>query len=124
MRSIFCVSLWIGTAVAWAVPGNFRAGAYAIDVTPVKFPVLVNGMFLERLAEKAYDRIHARCLVMDDGAVRVAVAVVDSCMMSRELLDAAKEVAHVRTGVALVRSLVSVMDKLSPPAAKGCLGRD
>ncbi|SRR5581483_2611371 len=124
MRSIFCVSLWIGTAVAWAVPGNFRAGAYAIDVTPVKFPVLVNGMFLERLAEKAYDRIHARCLVMDDGAVRVAVAVVDSCMMSRELLDAAKEMAHVRTGIAVERMLISATHTHSAPAAMGCLGTD
>ena len=25
---------------------TFRAGAYAIDVTPPKFPVIVNGMFL------------------------------------------------------------------------------
>lgn len=68
-------------------------------MTPPKFPVIVNGMFLERIAEKAHDRIYARCLVMDDGASKVAVVVVDSCMMPRDLLDAAKEMARARTGI-------------------------
>ena len=46
----------------------FRAGAYAQDITPDWFPVVVNGGFKPRYAEKALDPLHARCLVLDDGA--------------------------------------------------------
>jgi hypothetical protein len=48
----------------------FRAGASISDVTPLKFPAIINGMFLERVAEKATDPIHARSLVLDDGVTR------------------------------------------------------
>ena len=34
----------------------FRAGAAAVDVTPVKFPVIVNGYFNERQVDRAQDR--------------------------------------------------------------------
>ena len=102
----------------------FRAGASAVDITPPKFPVIVNGMFLERIAEKAYDRIYTRSLVMDDGAVRVAVVVVDSCMMPRDLLDQAKEMAQARTRIPVERMLISATHTHSAPAAMGCLGAD
>jgi hypothetical protein len=105
-------------------PRIFRAGAYAVDVTPPKFPVIVNGMFLERIAEKAFDRIYARCLVMDDGTAKVAIVVVDSCMMPRDLLDQAKEMARARTGIPTERMLISATHTHSAPAAMGCLGTD
>lgn len=47
----------------------FRAGAFAIDVTPLELPVIVNGGMSERLVDKIEDRLHARCLVLDDGKV-------------------------------------------------------
>jgi hypothetical protein len=102
----------------------FRAGAHAIDVTPPKFPVIVNGMFLERVAKTAHDRLYARCLVMDDGRTRVAVVVVDSCMMPRDLLDRAKEMARARTGIPTDRMLISATHTHSAPAAMACLGTD
>ena len=37
----------------------FRAGAYAADVSPAKLPVVVNGMFLARTADRVTDPIHA-----------------------------------------------------------------
>lgn len=128
MRHLFhlgCAAL-LATAFGAQAPGGsgFRAGAFAIDVTPPKFPVIVNGMFLERIAEKAHDQIYARCLVMDDGASKVAVVVVDSCMMPRDLLDAAKEMARARTGIPVDRMLVSATHSHSAPAAMGCLGTD
>src|SRR4051794_1461767 len=46
----------------------FRAGALAIDVSPPKFPVIINGGMTERTADKLTDRLHARCLVLDDGS--------------------------------------------------------
>jgi hypothetical protein len=123
--------LTLAAAVVAAVLGAqadganaFRAGAYAVDITPPKFPVIVNGMFLERIAEKAHDRIYARCLVMDDGAVRLAMVVVDSCMVPRDLLDRAKKMAQVRSGIPVERMLISATHTHSAPAAMGCLGTD
>ena len=77
----------VATAARDGSPEPLRAGACAIDITPKKFPVIVNGMFTERKADRAHDPLHARCLVLAAGATRVAVAVVDNCLMPRELLD-------------------------------------
>jgi len=48
---------------AWAGSDDektFRAGAAAVDITPTKFPVIVNGMFDERTATRAHDRLMSR----------------------------------------------------------------
>jgi hypothetical protein len=66
---------------------------------------------------------HAR-IVMEKGAVRVAVVVVDSCMMPRDLLDKAKDLAAGRTGIPLERMLISATHTHSAPPAMGCLGTD
>src|SRR4051812_12283507 len=79
--AIACVS------AALAAEGPvFRAGAFAVDITPNEFPVIVNGGFLEKVASEAHGRLHARAIVMENGAVRVAVVVADTCMMPRDLL--------------------------------------
>src|SRR5437667_10136276 len=96
MRSL--ISLIAILIAVPALAAEFRAGAAAIDVTPEKFPVIVNGMFTERVATKALDTLHARALVLDDGTTKIAICVVDSCMMPREFLDKAKERASKPTG--------------------------
>ena len=45
----------------------FRAGAFAQNINPTKFPVSVNGGMSDRQAKRATDPLHARCLVLDDG---------------------------------------------------------
>ncbi len=100
----------------------FRAGAYAMDVTPTNFPTIINGGFLERTVAGVTDRLHARCLVLDDGKTRFAIVVVDSCMMPRELIDEAKGLARQATGIPTDRMLVSATHTHSAPAAMGCLG--
>ena len=104
-------------------PGKgLRAGAYAIDITPTKFPVIVSGGFLERKATKVHDPLHARCLVLDDGAIRVAIAVVDTCLMPRELLDRAKALAGKTTGIRADRILISATHTHTAPSVTGALG--
>src|SRR3954451_25211695 len=71
----------------------FKAGAYAINISPLTYPVIINGGMTERKADKLKDPIHSRCLLLDDGTTRVAMVVVDSCMMPRDLLDEAKQTA-------------------------------
>ena len=100
----------------------FRAGAPAIDVSPRTFPVLVNGGFLQNSATKLNDPIFAKCLVLDDGTTRLAIVVVDSCMMPRELIDRAKAIAREKTGIPTERMLISATHTHSAPAAMGALG--
>ena len=101
---------------------TFRAGACAIDITPTKFPVIVNGGFLANRAGKAHDRLHARCLVLDDSRVRLAIVVVDNCLMPRELLDEAKALAHKACGIAIERVLIAATHTHSAPSVAGALG--
>jgi hypothetical protein len=103
------------------IPG-LRAGAAAVDASPKKLPVLINGGFLENSATKVNDPLFARCLVLDDGTTRLAIVVVDSCMMPRELLDKAKEMARERTGIPTEKMLISATHTHSAPAAMGALG--
>jgi hypothetical protein len=100
----------------------FRAGACAMDATPTTFPVLVNGGFLQNNAKQLNDPVRAKSLVLDDGSTRLAIVVVDTCMMPRELLDRAKELAREKTGIPSERILISATHTHSAPAAMGALG--
>ena len=114
----------LGTSYSAEQTKVFRAGAHAIDITPVELPVIVNGGMLEREATKIVDRLHARCLVLDDGNSQIAIVVVDSCMLPRDLLDEAKEQAEKSTGIPTNRILISATHTHSAPASMGCLGSD
>ena len=107
---------------ARAASDGLRVGAAVVDISPLKFPVIVNGMFEERTADRAVDPINARAFVLDDGATRIAIVVVDSCMLPRELLDEAKGTAARRTGIVVEKMLISATHTHSAPAAMGCLG--
>lgn len=118
-------SAFVGGRVATAAEKPvFRAGAFAIDVTPLELPVIVNGGMSERVVDKIEDRLHARCLVLDDGTVQIALVIVDNCMMPRELLDEAKELARQETGIPTERMLISATHSHTAPSVTGCLGSD
>jgi hypothetical protein len=117
----FCFLL--GTTAAEA-ESEFRAGAFAIDVTPLELPVIVNGGMTERVIDKIEDRLHARCLVLDDGTNKVAIVIVDSCMMPRELLDDAKQLASDATKIPPENMLIAATHCHSAPSVFGCLGSD
>ena len=107
------------TAVA-----GLQAGAAVVDVTPERFPVLVNGNMLSQSATRATSRLNARALVLDDGRDRVAIVVVDSCMMPRPLLDEAKQLASRRSKIRPDRMLISATHTHTAAASMGCLGTD
>ncbi len=70
--------------------GKLRAGAATSNITP-RIGVSLNGGMSDRTATHVHDDLHARCLVLDDGGTRLAYVVCDSCMLDRELMDAAKQ---------------------------------
>jgi dienelactone hydrolase len=102
----------------------FRAGAATVDITPQVLPVIINGGMAERTADKVVDPLHARCLVLDDGTTRIALVVVDSCMLPRDLLDQAKAMASQATGILPEHILISATHTHSAPSVMGCLGSD
>ena len=112
-------TLLLGTTATAADAPTLRAGAYAIDVTPESFPVSVNGGFTDRQATKASDPLHARCLVLDDGKTKLAIVVVDSCMIPREIIDAARTVAAAKTGIPAANILVSATHTHTAPTVTG-----
>jgi neutral ceramidase len=104
--------------------GELKAGAFAQDVTPEKFPVSVNGGFSDRKATAANDPLHARCLVLDDGTTKLAIVVVDSCMIPREILDAAKALAEKKTGIPAANILISATHTHTAPTVAGVFQSD
>lgn len=106
-------------AAAPETPKVFRAGAHAMDITPQKFPISVNGGMQDRQAMGARDRLHARCLVLDDGTTRIALVVCDSCMIPRELLDEAKRLARKTTGIPTDYMLISATHTHTAPTVAG-----
>ena len=118
-------SLAAGATAAEPVNAKvFRAGAFAQDITPTKFPISVNGGMADRLATGAHDRLHARCLVLDDGSTQIALVVCDSCMIPREIMDEAKKLASKATGILTEHMLISATHTHTAPTATGVFQSD
>ena len=112
-------SLILLVAVAPVRAGELKAGAFAMDVTPVKFPISVNGNFSDKKVSSVNDPLHARCLVLDDGTTKLAIVVVDSCMIPRELMDAAKALASKKTDIPAANMLISATHTHTAPTLGG-----
>src|SRR6266478_5889771 len=123
-RAIACVAISILALFVTATNAQdksklFRAGAFAGDITPTKFPVSVNGGMQDRQAKSAHDRMHARALVLDDGTTKIALVVCDSCMIPRQITDAAKALAQKATGIPPKRILISATHTHTAPTLRG-----
>ena len=101
---------------------QFRAGAFAVDVTPKKLPVVVNGGFFPRTIEKVLDPLHARCLVLDDGTERIAMIVVDNCKIPLSLADEIKRLIENETKIKRDRIMISATHTHSAPSLVFSLG--
>jgi len=113
-----------GVAVAADAKTEFRAGAAVMDVSPIVFPVTVNGGMTSRTADKVVTPVNARAIVLSQGETQIAIVVVDSCMMPRFLLDEVKSMAAMKTGIAKDRILISATHTHTAPASMSCLGTD
>jgi hypothetical protein len=116
------VFLIIGNSVPM-FGGEFKAGSYAIDISPRVLPAIQNGGFLERTTDRIGDPLHARCLVMSDGDTTVGIAIVDSCMIPRDVCDAIKRQVRQDCGIATDRILIAATHTHSAPSMMDyCLG--
>ena len=120
---LFIAVLSIVSLLPAEMRAELRAGAAKVDVTPRTLPVIRNGGFLEASDNKVVDSLHARCLVLDDRVTRLAIVVVDSCMLPRDLCDEAKRLASGKTGIPFDRILISATHCHSAPSSMSyCLG--
>jgi neutral ceramidase len=100
-------------------PGQrqFRAGAATSNITPMLGGAII-GNFTEPKAERIHDELHARCLVLDDGDVRLALIVCDNVGIAREVFDDAKRMIREETGIPPERVLCSSTHTHSATSAR------
>jgi neutral ceramidase len=96
---------------------DFRAGTATIDITPQEWPLHLRGSFHPKAVDSVRDPLHVRCLVLDDGKSAIALAVVDSCMVHRDILDPARARASKETGIPLEHIMVCATHTHSAPFA-------
>ena len=106
MLSLLATVLLSATDAVADSPVSLRAGAAAIDVTPVEFPLNMPGGFSANMAESAHDPLHSRAMVLDDGTTKLAMVVVDSLGVSPEVIEEAKAIASRETGIPTSQMLV------------------
>lgn len=121
-RNLSACILTLFALIGQAEEKPFRAGAIAIDISPTTFPRIIAGGFLEGRGDKLTSALHSRAIVLDDGKMQIAFAIVDTCMMEQKLIDEAKALASRQCGIPVDRIMVSATHTHSAPAAMGCLG--
>jgi neutral ceramidase len=115
MRMLALLALMLLPGV---VSAALRAGAAVHDITPHQWPVPLVGSFSNRQATKAWDPLHARALVLEDGKTALGIVLVDSCYLPRELLDKAKKQASKRTGLRTDHLLIAATHTHSAPPSR------
>ncbi|MCS7026437.1 MAG: neutral/alkaline non-lysosomal ceramidase N-terminal domain-containing protein [Bryobacteraceae bacterium] len=100
------------------VRAALRAGAAAADITPQEWPVRLIGGFSLDLAQSAHDPLYARAIVLEEGSVRIAIALIDSCYVKREELDRIKELASKRTAIPTSRMMIAATHTHSAPPSR------
>ncbi|MCA9092052.1 MAG: neutral/alkaline non-lysosomal ceramidase N-terminal domain-containing protein [Planctomycetaceae bacterium] len=121
---LIVIGVVFGTNSLQGAERVFRAGAYAMEITPPKYPISVNGGMRDHFATGAHDPLHARCLVLDDGTTKIALVACDSCMILRPVHDSAREQAMKLTGIPGSNILVSATHTHSAPSSANVFQSD
>ncbi len=77
---------------------QLRAGAATSNITPELGSDIIGG-FVPFPASHVHDELHARCLVLDDGKIKLAIVVCDLLGMHRSLCVEARRLAQQSTGI-------------------------
>lgn len=93
----------------------FRAGAAISNITPPLGEGIVGGWSFPPAAN-IHDQLNARCLVLDDGDMKLAFVVVDLVLVPREVFDQAKVLIHQETGLPVDQMMMSAVHTHSGPS--------
>jgi hypothetical protein len=97
-RLVACVVVMFVTVMGVSAEPVFRAGAATSNITPS-----INAPLVKRskpAATHVHDELHARCIVLDDGRVKLAFVVCDLKHMSAEIANEAKAIIQKTVGIA------------------------
>ncbi|MES2736996.1 MAG: neutral/alkaline non-lysosomal ceramidase N-terminal domain-containing protein [Verrucomicrobiota bacterium] len=108
----------------FSAQAEFKAGAFAQDISPTKFPTPVNGSMKGNFAQGITDPMHARCLALHDGQRALVYVVVDACMIPREICEDAKALASKETGIPTAHILISATHTHSAATLAGVFQSD
>jgi hypothetical protein len=114
-----CMAGALGAAAAHAQEPKTpvtRAGAATSNITPW-LGLSINGSMNDIKAAHVHDELNVRCMVLDDGRTRVALAVCDACAVPLEVVTRAKARITETTGIDSDHVLISATHTHSA----GCL---
>lgn len=122
MKHIVPFTLLLWSVVSWTPgfsadvpPRQFRAGAAASNITP-ELGVILDGAIMQiGPGQHVHDELFARCLVLDDGTTRIAIAVCDLTMIETGVVEQAKRLLETATGLAQDHVLISATHTHSAP---------
>jgi neutral ceramidase len=123
VRVAATVLAWIASiaaAVAAEPAGRLRAGAAVADITPEiggNGGGNIVGGFLPVEPKQVHDPLHARCLVLDDGATKLAIVVCDLLGFHRSVSDEARARIAARLGIPAANVLISATHTHSATSA-------
>lgn len=100
-----------------AVAG-LNAGAARVCITPPAGSI-ISGDLGPIVSRRIHDDLFVRSLVIDDGATRIAFAIVDTCLVDRPICDEAKQLILAQTGIAPAHVLISAVHTHSGGAVCG-----
>src|SRR3990167_9739787 len=95
-----------------------RAGAATSNITPPLGELIVGG-WQPLPAEHIHDELHARCLVLDDGRVKLVLVVCDNVGIPVEVFDEAKRQLHDATDLPTTHMLMAATHTHSATTARG-----
>lgn len=115
IRPLLLASLIASAGLVPEGRAELKAGTAVVDITPKMWPLHLRGSFHPRIVDSARDPLHVRCLVLDDGETTIALALVDSCMVHRDVLDPARKEAAEKTGIPVEQIMVCATHTHSAP---------
>ena len=74
----------------------FRAGAAQVDISPPLGELVIGG-FDPFPATAVHDKLHARCLVLDNGQTQIAFVICDNLGIQREVYQQARQIISIET---------------------------
>ncbi len=101
-------------AAAQVAGGTLRAGAATVNITPNLGSSMAGGM-TDRIATDVHDELLVRCLALDNGRSRIAIATVDSCAVPRTVIDRSKDIVAASLQLPPSHLLISATHTHSAP---------
>lgn len=114
------VAAWMMTPLSAAEP--LRGGIHAQNINPTVLPVWVNGNIAGVQTDRILDPLHARCLVLEQANTKLAICIVDNCILPLDLVEQARTLTAAKTGIPPHNILIAATHTHSAVSVAGVHG--